>query len=166
MQLISTVTTQRRNQIASEATAVHSNQWRRIGFIVNIAHHQSYRFLSFELDSVDHNVEVTVLGWQLGLSGSCHEFFIDAAVRNDLFDSDDFQTVSVRHFEQLVPCCSIPLAIQNFTKYTCRSQSSHPSQVDGSFGMTRTTQHATLHGYEGINMARFHKIRRLAGIDC
>ncbi len=152
IQLVAAIATQRAQQVTGKATGVHANQ-RSLVLFTRFTHHQSDRFLSFVFYIVGHDFELTVLGGQRCGGSLCDKFFAGASELDELFNRDDAQIVFFSDFEQFVPGRPVALLVQNFAKDSGRSQSGHTSQIDGRFGVTSTSQHATLFGHQHVNVS-------------
>ena len=129
------------------------------------ADHDRLIFLPFALDECHvlksvaclaerNQTEVSVFCRHIYLFAHLDERFLLESVLDHILDRDNLEIPFLCHLHQLWKACHGSIFVHDLHKGACRIESCHSAEVDGSLGMSASSQYAVVLCIEWIDVAR------------
>ena len=160
-QLLAAVTACRTKGIAGQALRVYTAEHRLT--ICNIAHGQGNMMLAGQLIDKAVNLKMSVFGRHICAGNFLDQgfFLVAHAVSNQVSNGNHDQTMLLGKLDQLSGTHHGAILTHDLTAQANRGKTCQTAQVNGSFGMARTDEHAAFTGTQREHMSRTAEVRGL-----
>ena len=158
LQLGATVATSGSKNIAREAFAVHAHE-RGVG-LRDVSFDQGEVMFAIDGAPVEVQLEVAEVRGEMDDLFSLDEFFLSAAVGDEVGNAAHFELVVLLELDEFGQARHGAVCVQDFTENTGGMEAGHPGQVHGRLGVASAAEHASSAGAEGEDVAGLHEVLR------
>src|SRR5712692_10344865 len=111
---------------------------------IDLAHYQHQMFGQIDAVAVDVRAKFTESGWQPRFRNPLDQRLVTQTVFDNVSDRNDFQPMKPRELNQIVAPGHRPVFLENFAYHAGRLKPRQARQVDSTFSLAGSHQHASL----------------------